>query len=74
MRQTDKEADEAVAHIRQSTADPIRRFLDSVVSSRLEEETYLQDREREDPPKLDPLRVIKGAWARTVHHLFDRGH
>jgi hypothetical protein len=70
MKQTDKEADEAVAFIRQNTADPIRRFLDSVVSSRLEEETCLQDRRTPEPQKTKRSQVIQRTWARIRYHLF----
>jgi hypothetical protein len=72
MKQPNREADEAVAHIRQNTGDPIRRFLDSVVSSRLEEGNSLQSRGIADPPRLNPLQIIKGAWARIMRLLFAR--
>jgi hypothetical protein len=72
MKQPDKEADEAVAHIRQNTADPIRRFLDSVVSSRLEEATCLQDKQTPQARKPNRLQAIPRAWARTRQRLFAR--
>jgi hypothetical protein len=48
MKQTD-EADEALAHIRRTTAAPIQRFLDSIAAARLEETTGRQDRGADDP-------------------------
>jgi hypothetical protein len=72
MKQPDNEADEAVAHIRQNTADPIRRFLDSVVSARLEEATCLQDKRTPQTRKPNRFQVIQGTWARIRQHLFAR--
>ena len=51
MKQTDDEADEAFAHIRQSTAAPIQRFLDSIAAARLEETTSRRDRLADGPSR-----------------------
>jgi hypothetical protein len=72
MKQTDQEADEAVAFIRQNTADPIRRFLDSVAHSRLEEASCIQDMRTPQPGKPNCLRAIQEIWARSKQHLFTR--
>ena len=43
MKQTDGEVDEALAHIRRTTAAPIQRFLDSIAAARSEETTSRQN-------------------------------
>lgn len=60
MKQTDTEADKALAHIRRSTAAPIQRFFDSVAAARLEETTSHQNRKPVGPSKLDPLALSNG--------------
>jgi hypothetical protein len=60
MKQTDHEADEALAHIRRKTAAPIQRFFDSVAAARLEETTSHQNRKPAGPSKLDFLGLGKG--------------
>jgi hypothetical protein len=52
MKQTDHEADEALAHIRRNTAVPIQRFFDSLAAARLEETTSQQNRNPTGPSKL----------------------
>ena len=76
MRQTDDEADEALAHIRQNTAAPIQRFLDSIAAARLEETTSRRDRLADGPSRPSRPRVDKGLrrflealgifWKRTL--------
>jgi hypothetical protein len=53
MRKTDQEqeVDDALVYIRQSTAVPIQRFLESVTSERLEQGS-LHDNHTMGPPKL----------------------
>ena len=60
MRQTDDEADEALAHIRQNTAAPIQRFLDSIAAARLEETTSRRDRVADGPSRPGRPGVDKG--------------
>jgi hypothetical protein len=60
MKQTDTEADEALAHIRQNTAAPIQRFFDSIAAARLEETTSHQNRKPVSPSKLGLLDMAKG--------------
>ena len=60
MKQTDDEADEALAHIRQNTAAPIQRFLDSIAAARLEETTSRRDRTADGPPRPVCPGVAKG--------------
>ena len=57
MKQTDDEADEALAHIRRTTAAPIARFLDSIAAARLEETTRRQNGVEDGPSR--PGRVAK---------------
>ena len=51
MKQTDDEANEALARIRQNTAAPIQRFLDSIAAARLEETTSRRDRVADGPSR-----------------------
>jgi hypothetical protein len=60
MKQTDDEADEALAHIRRNTAAPIQRFLDSIAAARLEETTRRQDRLADGPSRPGRPSVDKG--------------
>jgi hypothetical protein len=60
MKQTDDEADEALAHIRQNTAAPIQRFLDSIAAARLEETTSRRDRVAGGPSRPSRPDVAKG--------------
>jgi hypothetical protein len=60
MKQTDHEADEALAHIRRTTAAPIQRFFDSIAAARLEETTSHQNRKPIGSSKLDLLGLGKG--------------
>lgn len=60
MKQTDDEADEALAHIRQNTAAPIERFLDSIAAARLEETTSRRDRLADGPSRRGLPGVAKG--------------
>ncbi|WP_210381511.1 hypothetical protein [Microvirga zambiensis] len=60
MKQTDTEADEALAHIRRNTAAPIQRFFDSVAAARIEETTSHQNRKRVDSSKLDLIDLGEG--------------
>jgi hypothetical protein len=68
MRKTDREAEDALAHIRQSTAAPIRRFLDSVAAARLDQDRNLHDDRTVDPPKLG-LRRGAGGLGRPFKDL-----
>src|SRR5919112_4266150 len=52
MKQTDDEANEALAHIRRTTAAPIQRFLDSIAAARLVETTSRRDRVADGPSRL----------------------
>ncbi|WP_404294627.1 hypothetical protein ACD578_30080 (plasmid) [Microvirga sp. RSM25] len=65
MKQTDHEADEALAHIRRKTAAPIKRFFDSVAAARLEETTSQQNRKLIGSSKLDLLGLGKLLEARN---------
>ena len=60
MKQTDGEADEALAHIRQNTAAPIQRFLDSIAAARLEETTSRRDRVADGPSRPGRPDAAKG--------------
>jgi hypothetical protein len=60
MKQTDHEADEALAHIRRNTAAPIQRFFDSIAAARLEETTSHQNRKPVGSSKLDLIDLGKG--------------
>jgi hypothetical protein len=60
MKQTDNEADEALAHIRQNTAAPIQRFFDSIVAARLEETTSRENGKTVSPSKLGLLDMAEG--------------
>ncbi len=60
MKQTNSEADEAFAHIRQTSAAPIQRFLDSIAAARLEETTGRQDGVADGPLRLDCSGAAKG--------------
>lgn len=60
MKQTDDEADEALAHIRQGTAAPIQRFLDSIAAARLEETTSRRERVADGPSRLGRPDVAGG--------------
>jgi len=60
MKQTDGEADEALAHIRRTTAAPIQRFLDSIAAARLEETTGRRDAVADGPLRLDRSGAAKG--------------
>ena len=60
MKQTDHEADEALAHIRRKTAAPIQRFFDSIAAARLEETTRHQNLKPVGSSKLDLLGGGKG--------------
>jgi hypothetical protein len=60
MKQTDHEADEALAHIRRKTAAPIQRFFDSIAAARLEETTSHQSRKPVGSSKIDLLGLGKG--------------
>jgi hypothetical protein len=59
MKPTDDEADEALAHIRQNTAAPIQRFLDSIAAARLEETASHRDRVADDPSRPGHRGVAK---------------
>jgi hypothetical protein len=59
MKPTDDEADEALAHIRQNTAAPIQRFLDSIAAARLEETASRWDRVADGPPRPGRRGVAK---------------
>jgi hypothetical protein len=75
MKQTDTEADEALAHIRRSTAAPIQRFFDSVAAARLEETTSHQNRKRVVSSKLDLLGLGKGlGQILEARSFFRKGH
>jgi hypothetical protein len=60
MKQTNSEADEALAHVRQTTAAPIQRFLDSIASARLEETTGRRDGVVDGPSSPDRSGVAQG--------------
>ena len=60
MKQTNHEADEALAHIRRKTAAPIQRFFDSIAAARLEETTRHQNLKPVGSSKLDLLGGGKG--------------
>ena len=60
MKQTDDEADEALAHIRQNTAALIQRFLDSIAAARLEETISRRDRVADGPSRSGRRDVAKG--------------
>jgi hypothetical protein len=60
MKQTDGEADEALAHIRRTTAAPIQRFLDAIAASRLEEMTGRRDGVENGPSRHVCLDVLQG--------------
>ncbi len=60
MKETDQEADDALAYIRQSTAAPIQRFLDSVAAARLEQDRSLHLNDTVRPPKLGLWRGAGG--------------
>jgi hypothetical protein len=60
MKQTDDEADEALAHIRRNTAAPIQRFLDSIAAARLEETTTRRDKVADGPSRPVCPGVAKG--------------
>ena len=60
MKQTDDEANEALAHIRRTTAAPIQRFLDSIAAARLEETTSRRDRVADGPSRPGRPGVAKG--------------
>jgi hypothetical protein len=57
MKQTEDEADEALAHIRRITSAPIQRFLDSIAAARLEETTSRRNRVADGPSR--PGRAVK---------------
>ena len=60
MKQTDDEANEALAHIRRTTATPIQRFLDSIAAARLEETTSRRDRVADGPSRPGRSGVAEG--------------
>jgi hypothetical protein len=60
MKQIDDEADEALARIRQDTAAPIQRFLDSIAAARLEETTSRRDRVADGPLRPGCQGAAKG--------------
>lgn len=60
MKQTDTEADEALAYIRRNTAAPIQRFFDSIAAARLEETTSRQNGKPVGSSKLDLLGLGNG--------------
>ena len=60
MKQTDHEADEALAHIRRNTAVPIQRFLDSIAAARLEEATSRQGGVADGPSSPGRSGMAKG--------------
>jgi hypothetical protein len=64
MRKTDHEAEDALVYIRQSTAVPIQRFLDSVAAARLEQDRNLHDNHTVGPPKLGLWRSAGGLGRR----------
>jgi hypothetical protein len=64
MRKTDQEADDALVYIRQSTAVPIQRFLDSIAAARLEQDRNLRDDRTAGPPKLGLWRGAGGLGRR----------
>ena len=59
MKQTD-EADEALAHIRRTTAAPIQRFLNSIAAARFEEMASGQDRVADGPSSPGRSGMAKG--------------
>ena len=59
MKQTDDEANEALAYIRRTTAAPIQRFLDSIAAARLEETTSHRDRVADGPSRPGRPGVAK---------------
>ncbi len=60
MKQIDGEVDEALAHIRQTTAVPIQRFLDSIAAARLDETTDCRDGVADGSSRPDRSGVAKG--------------
>jgi hypothetical protein len=60
MKQTDDEANEALAHIRRATAAPIQRFLDSIAAARLEETASRRDRVADGPSRPGRSGVAEG--------------
>jgi hypothetical protein len=60
MKETDQDADDALAYIRQSTAAPIQRFLDSAAAARLDQDRNLHDSHTVGPPKLGLWRGAGG--------------
>jgi hypothetical protein len=60
MKQTDDEANEALAHIRRTTAAPIQRFLDSIAAARLEETASRRDRVADGPSRPGRSGVAEG--------------
>lgn len=60
MKQADDGADEALARIRQNTAAPIQRFLDSIAAARLEETTSRRDRVADGPSTPGRSGVAEG--------------
>ena len=60
MSKTDQEAEDALAYIRQSTAAPIQRFLDSVAAARLDQDRDLYDNHTVGPPELGLWRGTGG--------------
>jgi hypothetical protein len=69
MKQTNTEADEAVAYIRQNTAAPIQRYLDSVVAARLEEDPSRLGPKSADPLKLNRLAFVARVWTKGRRDL-----
>jgi hypothetical protein len=70
MKQTDTEADEALAHIRRNTAAPIQRFFDSIAAARLEETTSHQNKKPVGSSKLDLIGLGKGLGKLLEAHNF----
>ncbi|WP_114948461.1 hypothetical protein [Microvirga calopogonii] len=74
MKQTDTEADEALAHIRRNTAAPIQRFLDSVAAARLEETTRHQNGKPLGSSKLDLSGLAKSLGKLLEARTFLKGN
>ena len=55
---TDKDPDEALAAIRQRTSDPIARFLDAAIASRMREPSDASSGKPAAPWTLSPARML----------------
>ena len=56
---TDKDPEEALAAIRQRTSDPIARFLDAAIASRMGEPSDASSGKPAAPWTISPARVLR---------------